>query len=95
MGKKQYNNYNNFKTDKPKEDSFIKDTDEKETIKIQKGKVNCNLLNVRTKPDINSKSLMVIENNDEVIINEILNDWCKVNVKGIDGYCMTEFIDFI
>lgn len=92
---KKFNNYNNYKTDKPKEDSILKDTDEKEIIKTKKGKVNCNLLNVRTKPNINSKPLIVIENNDEVTINETLDDWCKVNVKGIDGYCMTEFIDFI
>ena len=60
----------------------------------QKGFVNnCEKLNVRTNPTIDSEVVCVINKNDEVIIEEALGDWYSVTTKdGDEGYCMSKFI---
>lgn len=55
---------------------------------------NCKKLNVRNQPSKNSKVDLVIDAGTKVVINEgFTNDnWFSVSVKGINGYCMKEFI---
>lgn len=60
----------------------------------QKGFVNgCVKLNVRTNPTIDSEVVCVINKNDEVIIEDVFDDWYSVTTKdGDEGYCMSKFI---
>ena len=60
----------------------------------QKGFVNdCEKLNVRTNPTIDSEVVCIINKNDEVIIEDVFGDWYSITTKnGDEGYCMSKFI---
>lgn len=60
----------------------------------QKGFVNgCEKLNVRTNPTIDSEVVCIINKNDEIIIEDVFDDWYSVTTKdGDEGYCMSKFI---
>lgn len=56
--------------------------------------VNCKKLNVRKSPDLKADVLTVIDAKAKVVIDESKSteDWYKVRVKGIDGFCMKKYI---
>ena len=57
--------------------------------------VDCNRLNIRTKPSINSQPVGNVTANSEVIINlrQSHNEWFKVITKdGVEGFCMKKYI---
>lgn len=60
-------------------------------------KVNCDGLNVREKPDIESKKLTVIYQNEKYPIMELLDGWAKVDIKDdkVIGYVKIEYIEVI
>ena len=70
---------------------------EEEPIDLFGGIVtNCKLLNVREKPDKESKALCMIKKEDEVQIkmSESSDNWYKVvTATGIEGYCMKKYIE--
>lgn len=49
-------------------------------------------LNLRKSPQSNGKVLLTIPQNDQVIIQEMGDTWCKVVYDGIEGYVMTKFL---
>jgi uncharacterized protein YgiM (DUF1202 family) len=56
---------------------------------------NCKFLNIRTKPNINSKVLRVVEEGIELPIAETVNGWTHVFDFGDgfnEGYVMMEYI---
>lgn len=55
---------------------------------------DCAKLNVRKKADVKADVIAVIDAKTEVTVNtdESVKDWYKVNVKGVDGFCMKKFI---
>lgn len=57
--------------------------------------VNCNRLNIRTKPSINSQPVGNVTVNSEVIINlnQSNDEWLKVITKdGVEGFCMKKYV---
>lgn len=70
-----------------------------EAIPVDVGKVvNCDMLNVREKPDRTAKVLEVISKGAsvDVFTTESTNDWYKVNTnEGFIGYCMKEYIKLV
>ena len=70
-----------------------------DTVPVSAGKVhNCQMLNVREKPNRTSKVLEIISNGSsvDVFITESTNDWYKVGTnEGVIGYCMKEYIKLV
>ena len=68
-------------------------------VPVTPGKVvNCDMLNVREKPNRTAKVLEVISKGAlvDVFTTESTNDWYKVNTaEGFVGYCMKEYIKLI
>lgn len=57
--------------------------------------VDCNRLNIRTKPSINSQPVGNVTVNSEVIINlnQSNDEWLKVITKdGVEGFCMKKYV---
>lgn len=57
--------------------------------------VDCNRLNIRTKPSINSKPVGNVTVNSEVTINlnQSNDEWLKVITKdGVEGFCMKKYV---
>lgn len=60
------------------------------------GFVNCQFLNLREQPSLESEVLKCLENGHEVLIDESnsTNEFYKVyTASGIEGFCMKQFID--
>lgn len=63
--------------------------------------VGCNKLNIRKSPDINSEILCTVNNGDKVKVKKDnspiqLKDFYNVcTVTGIEGYCMTKYIEIM
>ena len=53
---------------------------------------NCSKLNVREKPNIDSKVLTILNKGDEVQITSENDGWYGVVYKGFSGFCMKEYI---
>lgn len=95
-------NYNKISTE-AKTDENIVDVEEvvEETVETaatpeeSAGIVcNCKKLNIRKKADVNSKSIGILELNDEVgIIDDSDKTFYEiVTEKGVHGYCMKKYI---
>ena len=54
---------------------------------------NCSKLNVREKPNIDSKVLTILNKGDKVLITSENDGWYGVVYKGVSGFCMKEYID--
>lgn len=67
----------------------------KENLEVEKyGKlVNCELLNGRKEPDINSESLLILKKEDKIKILEELDEFYKVLVNDKEVYCMKKYIN--
>ena len=102
---KKHNNYSKrieeqnegVKVENDGELEVVKTTSEpiSEQQNFIKGTVsNCNKLNVRERPTLTSNVLRVIECNTQVEINveDSTDDFYKVVIDGIEGYCMKDFI---
>lgn len=58
--------------------------------------INCNNLNIRKHPDLNSDIICAIKCSTEVMIddNESTEDFYKIcTVSGIEGFCMKQYIE--
>ena len=53
---------------------------------------NCSKLNVREKPNIDSKVLTILNKGDKVDIKSENDGWYGVIYKGVSGFCMKEYI---
>jgi hypothetical protein len=58
------------------------------------GKVNCNHLFLRSEPDIESDAIYIMKKDEPVFIdiNGSTDDFYKVTVSCVTGYCVKEFI---
>jgi len=54
---------------------------------------NCSKLNVREKPSIDAKVLIILNKSDKVQINSENDGWYSVVYKGVSGFCMKEYIN--
>ena len=98
-------NYNKISTEKAIEEKVetVETVEPAETVEeavnapnIVYGKIaNCTKLNIRKKAKKDSDIVTVIDTkaNVEIYPDESTKGWYKVNVKGISGYCMKEFIE--
>lgn len=99
-------NYNKISTEKATEEKVetVETVEAVETVaeaavdapNIVYGKIaNCTKLNIRKKAKKDSDIVTVIDAkvNVEIYPDESTKGWYKVNVKGISGYCMKEFIE--
>lgn len=70
-----------------------------EEVPVSTGKVvNCDMLNVREKPNRTAKILETINKGTSVDVfeTESTNDWYKVSTaEGFVGYCMKEYIKIV
>ena len=58
--------------------------------------INCNNLNIRKHPDLNSDIICAIKRSTEVMIDdsEYTEDFYKIcTVSGIEGFCMKQYIE--
>ena len=58
--------------------------------------INCNNLNIRKHPDLNSDIICAIKRSTEVMIddNESTEDFYKIcTVSGIEGFCIKQYIE--
>ena len=58
--------------------------------------INCNNLNIRKHPDLNSDIICAIKRSTEVMIDdsESTEDFYKIcTVSGIEGFCMKQYIE--
>ena len=53
---------------------------------------NCSKLNIREKPNIDSKVLTILNKGDKVQITSENDGWYGVGYKGFSGFCMKEYI---
>lgn len=68
---------------------------QEEPKKVSGTVVDCNRLNIRTKPSINSQPVGNVTVDSEVIvnINQSNNEWFKVITKdGVEGFCMKKYV---
>jgi uncharacterized protein YgiM (DUF1202 family) len=76
----------------------VEETEEnvqEEPKKVSGTVVNCNRLNIRTKPSINSEPVGNVTVDSEVIVNlnQSNNEWFKVITKdGVEGFCMKKYV---
>lgn len=73
----------------------VNETTEEDVVLEVLGVVTgCNLLNVRSKPEPNSKVLTVIPIDSVITISDVnaSQDFYKVLVGDLEGYCMKKFI---
>lgn len=82
------------------EDSPVEEIKEEKTVEkiIPSNKsaivVNCKALNIRKEPSTESKVIGVINENDRVSTFEDVKDFTKIlTSKGIEGYCMTQYLE--
>lgn len=55
--------------------------------------VNCNRLNVREKPSMDSAILCVLNNSETMLVEDIVDGWAHVYTEfGIEGYIVEEYI---
>ena len=54
---------------------------------------NCLKLNVREKPNIDSKVLTILNKGDKIPITSENDGWYGVVYKGVSGFCMKEYLD--
>lgn len=73
---------------------YVEVVDEPEPPKEVSGVVNCLRLNVRAEASKNAAVLKIIEQNSKVKIDEenSTDDFYKVQIAGITGFCMKDFI---
>lgn len=63
------------------------------SIKPQGFVDNCSKLNLREKPNIDSKVLLILNKGDKVQITSENDGWYSVVHKGVSGFCMKEYIN--
>lgn len=71
------------------------DENEKINEEVKIGVVNCNKLNVREEPSLDSTIVCEVNSQTELMIDESesTDDFYKVfTASGIEGFCMKEFI---
>ena len=59
------------------------------------GKVTANMVYLRNGSSINDEPLSILEKGQkvEILLKESTNDFYRVHVNDLDGYCMKKFID--
>lgn len=65
-----------------------------EIVEKQNGIVICNMLYLRNGASLKDDVLAVLDRNQkvEIIVKESTNDFYRVHVNDLDGYCMKKFI---
>ena len=58
-----------------------------------KGKVICELLNVRKAPEKGDNVITTIEKGTEMLILDDAGNWLKVNAGDVEGYVMAEYVE--
>lgn len=53
--------------------------------------INCDKLRLRAQPE--GEVMKTINKGENVAVLDMIGDWYKVNVRGVNGYCMTQFIE--
>lgn len=65
--------------------------DKMETVAI----VDCDVLNVRKEPNINSQILTSVKDKEEVEIVEKIDGWLKINKNNLIGYVSADYIKYV
>lgn len=67
-----------------------------EPVIVYNGRVdNCFKLNLRRKPNKNSEVISVLDKGQIVVILDQVNDFYKVEIDGLIGFCMKSYIEII
>lgn len=76
------------------DDSVVEEVKEEKVLFINGIVDKCERLNVREKASVDSDILKVIDKGTEVIIDveKSTDEFFKVSIDGVDGYCMKKFI---
>ena len=74
----------------------IKEEIKEEVAEKKYGQVyNCELLNVRTEPNLNSEIFSILNRNDKVEILDDILDFYKILKDGSEVYCMKKYIKIV
>ena len=79
----------------PEVEETVEEVIDTPTPKTFKGVVSgCSKLNVRKKANLKADVLTVINAKAEVTVypEDSTKDWYKVNINGVEGFCMKKFI---
>lgn len=58
--------------------------------------VNCNKLNIRTKPSVDADVVTILNSKSEIVIDTARSNdnWLKITTAaGVEGFCMRQFVD--
>lgn len=82
----------NFENEKVIEEQIVKEVSKKDTIKKNTfaSVISPVPLNLRDKP--NGKVIKTIEPNETVQVINKKKEWFKIRHRGIEGYCMSEYL---
>lgn len=87
-------NYNNV-AKKRQMPNIEKNKDIPKKVVALKGHiVNCEALNMRKEPSIDSQIIRVIHPDDVVSVNidDSINEWFKVSIDNATGFCMKKYV---
>lgn len=85
---------NSIKEEEKQEDNIENEVKVEQTSNIKSGVVIPNMLYLRSGPSKDDPMISVLEKGQkvEIILKESVNDFYRIHIQDLDGYCMKKFI---
>ena len=85
---------NSIKEEEKQEDNIENEVKVEQTSSIRSGVVIPNMLYLRSGPSKDDPMISVLEKGQkvEIILKESVNDFYRIHIQDLDGYCMKKFI---
>lgn len=85
---------NSIKEEEKQEDNIENEVKVEQTSNIKYGVVIPNMLYLRSGPSKDDPMISVLEKGQkvEIILKESVNDFYRIHIQDLDGYCMKKFI---
>lgn len=85
---------NSIKEEEKQEDNIENEVKVEQTLSTKYGVVIPNMLYLRSGPSKDDPMISVLEKGQkvEIILKESVNDFYRIHIQDLDGYCMKKFI---
>lgn len=85
---------NSIKEEEKQENNIENEVKVEQTSSIKSGVVIPNMLYLRSGPSKDDPMISVLEKGQkvEIILKESVNDFYRIHIQDLDGYCMKKFI---
>lgn len=85
---------NSIKEEEKQENNIENEVKVEQTLSIKSGVVIPNMLYLRSGPSKDDPMISVLEKGQkvEIILKESVNDFYRIHIQDLDGYCMKKFI---